>query len=596
MSVMMVRMKVRIRRLLMSLFPNPNKHKHKAHHLIHHLMTSSTSSSTSSCTKDHPAHLIMSQRRRWRSFWLLLLPVAVFLLFVISLMVGLSLLSSPPPPSPAASTERSSAEYSKSPKSLSATKSADLRSEAAAAATHSLLRLKANTSSQFGWRSYIGKGSKYLTSSDPDAFSRNQFNQRISDSISIFRSLPDTRSRACPDYRRQQHTTSSQSPSPPQHKTSIIITFHNEARSTLLRTVTSCAFSSSSFDLVHEVILVDDNSDDASDGQELAAIHKLLVIRNGNREGLVRSRIAGAAAASAPILTFLDSHCECNQNWLQPLLDAVTNDPMTIASPIIDVIGLQDFAYVPASSRLRGGFDWNLVFKWEFVPSSSTVSSVTRNKKYNKKKERVMQQSQQSTDPIRTPMIAGGLFSVNRTTFDRLGRYDDQMDVWGGENLEISFRFWSCGGSLLIIPCSRVGHVFRKQHPYIFPGGSGHVFARNTRRAAEVWMDEYKELYYRSYPAARFVDPGDLTARIRLRQELGCKPFSWFLANVYPELSISPEEEEVLRQARLPPAADKQEQGQGGEHHDHDHGDRNKAEADVGGSNKQSGSQDKSML
>lgn len=59
-----------------------------------------------------------------------------------------------------------------------------------------------------------------------------------------------------------------------------------------------------------------------------------------------------------------------------------------------------------------------------------------------------------------------------------------------------AWQVWQCGGQLEIIPCSIVGHVFRTKSPHTFPKGT-QVIARNQVRLAEVWMDDYKEIFYR---------------------------------------------------------------------------------------------------
>lgn len=69
-----------------------------------------------------------------------------------------------------------------------------------------------------------------------DPFAAHKFNQMASDDTLIGRSLPDTRHQDCVSLQSSYNASTL-----PQ--TSVIITFHNEARSALLRTVSRPSFS-----------------------------------------------------------------------------------------------------------------------------------------------------------------------------------------------------------------------------------------------------------------------------------------------------------------------------------------------------------------
>ncbi|XP_067650336.1 polypeptide N-acetylgalactosaminyltransferase 13-like [Haliotis asinina] len=343
-------------------------------------------------------------------------------------------------------------------------------------------------------------------------FNRTGFNLYVSDLISLRRRVPDMRSAGCRGLVYPDDLPA----------TSIIICFHNEAWSTLIRTVFS-VLDNTPQHLLHEVILVDDASDEPSLGtsleEYLRPLPKVKLVRASSRVGLIGARLLGVASSTAPVLTFLDSHVECMKGWLQPMLNRIMEDEFSVTYPVINGIDNKDFNIYQVEVYYHGLFNW---VDLTYFPSSLTLS--------------MMRKRKSTTEPIMSPTMPGGIFTISRRYFDLLGGYDPGLKVWGGENIELSFKTWMCNGTVELLPCSQIAHVFRTTNPNL--GRDAYkTILNNAMRVAFVWMDEYKYLFFNNV-VKNHIPPefGDVSGRVSLRKRLQCKSFHWYMKEVASDL------------------------------------------------------------
>ncbi|GFO11148.1 polypeptide n-acetylgalactosaminyltransferase [Plakobranchus ocellatus] len=345
--------------------------------------------------------------------------------------------------------------------------------------------------------------------------SEKKYNLNIwrSDAIPLDRDVPDSRPEECGSLKYPKNLPS----------TSVVITIFNEWPSVVLRTIYSIINRTPSY-LLKEVILVDDASDIDLIGHGLkkaisAHFPSTLVklVRLKTRQGLIRSRLEGLHHVTAEVVAFLDGHMEVNQNWLQPLLNEIVKKRETLALAQLDYIDKNTFQYnFYPGYRTRYGFRWDMqFFETYFRPDQV--------------------KSKSNADPLPGVLYVGTGFAVDVKYFKHVGSYDSGMMIWGGENIELAWRVWMCGGQIIHVPCSHIGHIERNQ-PYTFPIGRLKTEMYNYKRAVEVWLGDYKEYVYKQFPGMETLDVGSLAERNAIRARLRCHNFTWFIDNIWPEL------------------------------------------------------------
>ena len=242
----------------------------------------------------------------------------------------------------------------------------------------------------------------------------------------------------------------------------------------------------------------------------------------------------------------------CIQNLLiffYPLLSL----SFLVVYPSYDILD-GDNGRLIKGSNVVGAFTWGLDFIWEdasvsnkrvhpdHLPSGGVGGgSGSGAGGIRGKGGEVVDEDTLTTSPAIPPS-----FAITTQYYSEIGGLHAGLGSSGLDTIELSIRIWTCGGSILRQPCSRIAVPYTNLHKDTYTNIRKDVIDNNVIKISEQWLDPPEmEYVYMSrflttipYQLPIPVDarnPKELAqAPVIVRDQ--CSPFTWYMKEIYPGL------------------------------------------------------------